>query len=394
MKPLIVLFIGAVAAAAPACGRSQAPEPEPRPAVQVRVVTAESSDLPGTIDAGGTVRARHVAVLSSRIVAPVMDVRVRAGDRVRAGQPLVVLDSRDLLEGRSRADAALAAALQGVAAAEAEQQGAAAALTLATAAHGRIAGLRERNSATAGELDEAVAGLRGAEARASGTTARRLEAERATEAARAGLRAATITESYGVVNAPFDGIVTARSVDPGSLAAPGQPLVTVEDVRQFRLEVPLDVSRTTTLRKGERVPVLIDSLAGGPLDGTLGEIAESIDPVGQTLLVKIDLPPTAGLRTGLYGRAQLTGSSRTGLTVPQTAVVRRGQLAYVFVDEQGVARMRLVHTATPAEGRVPILAGVSAGDRVIVDPPQDLTDGTRITAAGPSAGPHPAGGQP
>lgn len=378
MKPLLLLLIAATAAA---CGSSHDASPQAeRPAIVVTTETVRTEHLAATFDAGGSVRSRTVAVLASRIVAPVVDVRVKAGDHVRSGQPLVRLDERELHATAARADAALAAARQGAVAASADQRAAASAVTLAQATHKRVSSLRERNSATPAELDDANAMLETAQAREGGSAARALEAERAIDAAQAAARAASVARSYATITAPFDGTVTTRSVDPGNLATPGMPLVTIEDPGHFRIEVSVDASRAAGITAGSEVAVAVDGIQG-PLDGTVAEVAQSVDPITHMFTVKIDLPAAPGLRSGLFGRARLAGAAAPVQAVSAAAVVRRGQLAMVFVEEKGTARMRLVHAGPEAGGRVPILAGLSDGEQVIVNPPAGLLDGSRVTAA-------------
>jgi multidrug efflux pump subunit AcrA (membrane-fusion protein) len=382
-KRLPLLLVAAMAAAT--CG---APEEKPAPTerpLAVAVVPAAIAEQPDRVDAGGTVRARTVAVLSSRIVAPIVEVRVSPGDRVRKGQALILLDARELQASRTRAEAGVAAATSTIAASAADREAAAAALTLAAASHKRIAGLRERNSATAGELDEAVAGLRAAEARAAAAKARQTEASRALDAAQASLLAASVATTYASLAAPFDGIVSVRNAEPGALAAPGSPLLTVEDDRSFRLEVSVDASRVPALRPGTSVPVSIDGGSGQELEGVIAEVGRSIDPAVHSTLLKIDLPRYDWLRSGMFGRAQLPGASRRALTVPASALRQRGQLSVVFVEADGVARMRLVHQGQTRDAQVEILAGLSEGDRVVLNPPADLADGRPISSSAAGA---------
>jgi RND family efflux transporter MFP subunit len=374
------LFILSTLVLATACSHDDAPPPASAAPVNVRVEAIRAASLPGVIEAGGTVRARTVAVVSSRIVSPILRVHVKTGDRVRRGQPLVTLDARQLDAAAGTARATLAAATQGSSAAQAEVASAEAALTLARTSHDRIARLRERNSATQGELDDAVAGLRGAEARLLGARARLTESERAIDAARGGLDGAAVSASYAVLAAPFDGVVTDKPADPGTMAAPGMPLVTIEDARRFRLEVSVDATSAPSAAPGAHVPVTIEGI--GTLDGVIAEAASSVDPGSHAFVVKIDLPDDDRLRTGLFGRARFTGAPAHGLSVPESSVVRRGQLALVFVEEKGVARLRAVHPGEARAGRVPILAGVVEGDRVILEPPPGLADGATVSAAG------------
>jgi hypothetical protein len=85
----------------------------------------------------------------------------------------------------------------------------------------------------------------------------------------------------------------------------------------------------------------------------------------------------------MYGRALLTGPTHRGIAVPSNAVIRRGQLSYVFVAEaDGRAHLRMVNAGDPTGDRIEVRAGLTAGDRVILAPPTGLTDGTPVTVAG------------
>ena len=188
--------------------------------------------------------------------------------------------------------------------------------------------------------------------------ARVAEARASIESAAAGSSAADVAASYATLTAPFDGVVTEKSVDPGNMASPGQPLITVEDDRDFRLEVRLDESRAAFVHVGDEVLVRLDGGASSAT-GRVAEVQRMLDPGSHDFLVKIDVPTGASLRSGMYGRAVFRGATRKGLAVPESAVVRRGQLASVFVvDADNHARLRLVNASEAADGRVEIRAGV------------------------------------
>jgi RND family efflux transporter MFP subunit len=386
MKVTFVLAAALVGAAAAGCSQSEAPRAAAGSPVSVSVAAAAEQDLATPFEAGGVVRAQRVAVVVSRIMADVRAVPVKAGDRVRAGQALVLLDGRELQAHRTRASASQAAVTQATALAEADRQAAEAGLALARLTHQRIADLKAKNSATQGELDEAVANLRGAEARMRVAEARVAEARASIESAAAGSSAADVAASYATLTAPFDGVVTEKSVDPGNMASPGQPLVTVEDDRSFRLEVRLDVSRAAFVHVGDEVRVRLDGIAPETI-GRVAEMERMVDPGSHDFLVKIDLPPGTPLRSGMYGRATFRGATRTGLAVPEAAVVRRGQLVSVFVvGDDNHARLRLVNASEAADGRVEIRAGLQAGERVVLSPPPALVDGSPVTIGPASAG--------
>jgi RND family efflux transporter MFP subunit len=364
----------------PGCSRAtKAVVAGSEPPIPVIVATATVADIADTFEAGGVVQARTTATIMARILAPVREVRVKPGDRVRSGQPLIVLDGSDLAAHARSARAAARAADQDATAAASEQQAADAALTLARATHERIDGLHARRSATPQEFDDATSALRAAEARAAGAAARAQAALSGTESARAASEAADKTESFALITAPFDGVVTEKMVEPGNMAAPGTPLMRVEDTRGFRLDVRVDESRIGQISAGAIVPVSLDRGTGGTdtVNGTVAEIGRAVDADARAFLVKIALPDAGGLRSGTFGRARFSGQARRALTVPAGALVRRGQMTSAFVVDNGIARVRLVN-ASGTE----VLAGLAAGDVVIVAAPPTVTDGRPVTAGG------------
>jgi RND family efflux transporter MFP subunit len=370
LVPIVVLFIACTDRSPRTTEAAASPVP-------VRTATIAMADLDEIFETGGVVQARTTASVTSRILAPIVEVRATPGDRVRVGEVLIVLDGRDLSARTRSARAAAASAQQHVTAVEAESRAAEAELVLARATHDRIASLQTRRSATLQELDEATAALRAAEARAAAAAARLQEAAATVTGAQADSEAAGTTESFTQITAPFDGIVTEKMTEPGNMASPGTPLLRLEDTRGFRLDVRVDESRVGTLEIGAPVPVLVDSGRGDaeqPLNGTVSEIAGAVDSDTRAFLVKIALPMTSGLRSGMFGRARFTAGTRRTLVIPPEAVVRRGQVTSAFVVSDGVARLRLINVA----GRE-VLAGLSQGERVIVAPSAEIVDGRRVS---------------
>jgi RND family efflux transporter MFP subunit len=371
----------ALALALPGCSRetvgSSARTDDPIP---VTVATVTAGDITDAFEAGGVVQARSTAAITARILAPVVEVRVAPGDRVRAGQVLVLLDGRDLAAHARRARAAAVLADQDVTAAASDREAAEAALALARSTHGRIAALHAKRSATAQELDDATGALRAAEARAAGAAARGQAAVSGVDVARATIEAADATETFARLVAPFDGVVTEKMVDPGNMAAPGTPLLRIEDTRDFRLHVRVDESRVGQIRPGATVTVALDTDAAGSsrtVEGRVAEVARAVDADARAFLVKILLPADPGLRSGMFGRARFAGRARPAVTVPAAALVQRGQMTSVFVVEQDVARVRLVNVSGTE-----VLAGLAEGEVVVVAPPAVLVDGRRVTAGG------------
>ncbi len=203
-------------------------------------------------------------------------------------------------------------------------------------------------------------------------------------AAEAAGDAADVTASYSTLSAPFDGVVTDRSIDPGAVAAPGLPLLTVEDMSGYRLEVRLDEARAAGVTLGSPASVRLDTAterSSSWIPARVSEIAR-LDPTAHSFVAKLDLPSGAGLRSGLFGRARFEGAPRRATAAPATALVRRGQVTFVFVATGDTARLRPVSVGQPVDDRVEILAGLSAGESVVVNPPAELTDGSRLATTG------------
>ncbi len=382
MKRTVAGFIVA-AAVTHGCASPRAQPVVDTPPMAVTIARAGMSEIVTYFEAGGVVRAWATALVSSRVMASVTAVHVRAGDRVRRGATLVTLDAREIDANSNRAAATSVSASESVRAAEADLRVAQSAIVLARATNDRIQTLFAKRSATAQEVDQSVAALSAAEAQVEAARARLSAATAARDAARASADGARINASYAVLAAPFDGIVAERHADPGSLAAPGMPLVTVEDASTFRLEVPLDEARAGSVTIGQPVDVRIDDhtepSSGGWVRGRVSEMAR-LDPASHTFVVKVSLPAGSSTRSGLFGRARFALPARRGLVVPKLAVVARGQLSFVYlIDPAGRARLRAVSPGVEDGDRRELLAGVREGDALVVSAPPSLIDGGRVS---------------
>jgi RND family efflux transporter MFP subunit len=369
----LLMSVALAGCSAPRAAAAPADAADP---IAVTVSRVAMTDVASAIDSGGVVQARATATIAARILAPVREVRVLPGDHVRKGQTLIVLDGDDLAAGARAARAAALAAEQGSNAAAAELLAAEAGLALARASHDRIAGLQAKRSATAQELDDATATLRSAEARVAGTGARALQAASAVSSARAAADQASTTDSFTRIAAPFDGMITEKMVEPGNMASPGMALLRLEDTRGFRLEIRVDESRIRQIRNGDLLPVFLGT-GTTSIEGTVVEVSRAVDADARAFLVKIALPDAPGLRSGEFGRARIGGTPRRALTIPSSAILRRGQLTSVFVVEKGMARLRLVNLSESE-----VLAGLTDSEVVILSPPAGVTDGRRVSVGG------------
>jgi multidrug resistance efflux pump len=377
----VILVAGSIAAAC--ASKPPASEPEGAP-VAVSLGRAEVTERATPFEAGGVVRARTTALVASRVAAPITEVHVQVGDRVRRGATLVTLDAREIRANRARAVASSLASAESARAADADVRAAESAVALAQATRDRMSGLHAKRSATAQELDQAVAGFTAAEAQAASARARLAAANAARDAAQAAADGAEIGITYTILSAPFDGVVTDRHADAGSMAMPGAPLLTLEDTSAFRLETQIDEARAALVAVGQAVEVHFDGAIGGGewLGARVIEIAHA-DPASHSFLIKIELPRALTLRSGLFGRARFDGLPRRVLTAPASALVARGQLTFVFLVDQGRARLRPISTGAAGADRVEVLAGLRDRDVVVTTPSPSLSDGARVTGVTP-----------
>lgn len=193
----------------------------------------------------------------------------------------------------------------------------------------------------------------------------------------AALNAAQVQLSYATVTAPFDGIVVKRHVDPGDMATPGMPLISIVDPTSFRLEVTVPESQAKAIRLGEPVPVTIEAL-GQKVTGHVYEITPSADPTSRTFIVKVRLPQIKGLMAGMFGRAEFTTGTVKGLFVPNTALWQESSLEGVYVMEKDVAVKRLVTTGKRVGNFVEVLSGLKEGELVVVSDLEKLRDGMKV----------------
>jgi multidrug efflux pump subunit AcrA (membrane-fusion protein) len=384
------------------CSKEQ-PTPEVKPIVQgIRMQTVQSTSVDDYYEAVGTVKARNSSVIASRIMGSVINVHVREGDRVRQGQPLIEIESRDAGIQLQKAQAGVRQARnsldeveRGINAAEAALSAARANETLAAATLNRYRKLIERRSVSPQEFDEvqakhdvARAETERADRLLQATKARRNQMLAQIQQAEADVADARVYVSYARINSPMSGIVVGKQIEVGSMAMPGAPLLTIETETNYQLEAAVEETQLGKIQLHDQARVRIEALGNQELTCSVVEIVPTSDPNSRSYIVKLGLPqPSTGqLRSGLYAKAQFISGQRQALTIPQSAVTERGQLVGVFVvDNSGVARLRLIKTGKVFGQTVEVLSGLNAGEQIVVDGLSSIQDGTRVRETGPVA---------
>jgi RND family efflux transporter MFP subunit len=316
-----------------ACGSDAEQTPAERIPLGGVAVAVTDTTIVDAFEAAGTADPIRAATLSTKLMGSVTAVPVHEGNRVASGQLLVQLDARDLDAKQAQVEAGLAEA--------------SAVYSDATVQVGRIRALYADSAATKAQLDQAETGL--ARATAAVATAKAMAAELAA------------TASYADIRAPFAGIVTHRFVDPGSFAAPGAPLVTVEDASTLRVTVSAAPDAVRGLTRGTTVTAIIG-------DVTVDAKVEGVVPSGPNLYtVNALVPNPAGeFLSGSSATLALPRGTRPAILVPSGAVVRQGDLTGVRAVTDGQPTLRWVKLGRTSDGMTEVLSGLAAGDTVVV----------------------------
>lgn len=305
----------------------------------IRTVKAEAIRSAGDVTVSGTVSSRETARVASRILGYVIELNVDAGSKVKKGDVLLRVDTKEMAERESQARAALEST-------EAD-------LVKARNDFERFKILFEKESIAKKDYDDALARYETAQA--------------AEKRARAALDEAGTLLSYGNVTAPFDGIVAERSVNVGDLASPGRPLMTVYMPSTLELVAAAGEQYAGFLRPGAPARLEVQS-AGVKQDSAIREMVPQRDERTRTITVKAPFAEAPGLGPGLYGTLTFQTTSSEVIVVPRAALKVVGQLETVKVLEKGAVKVRYVKTGRTIAGeRIEILSGVNPGDEVVVE---------------------------
>ncbi len=231
-------------------------------------------------------------------------------------------------------------------------------------------------------VQEANAGLKSSQASAIQIDVRKQEIQGAhaqIAQSRASLQLANVNRDYTIIKSPFDGIVTKRQVDPGAMASPGSVLLTIQG-GALRLEAVVPESSLFYMKVGATVPVYFNALQNRSLTGRIVEIAPEGDSTSHTFIVKINLPATSKASAGMFGRAKFSTGMENRILVPSSATWTREGLHYLYVvDENQLARMRMVTVGDPAGEKIPVLSGLNSGESVVISNRDRIIDGSPVS---------------
>ncbi len=343
--PKVAAVTGALLLVVSACSSSGKETPQSAQRVAGTAYTVKDTTLQTIFEASGTATPLRQATLSTKLMGTVLEVLANEGDRIVAGQTLVRIDARDLQAKHSQVAASIAEA-------EAVRRDA------ATQA-GRIRALYADSAATRAQLDAVETGL--------------LRAEAGVRAARASSAELSAVSAYASVRAPFSGVVTKRFVDPGAFAAPGAPLLTVQDGDQLRIVASATPDVASTLKRGQRIDALIENRP-------VAAVIEGLVPSASGNLYSVNAlvsNPGGAFLPGSTATLLIALGSRRAMVVPSSAIVREGDLTGVTIRLPRGDEVRWIRLGQVSGSVVEVDSGLRTGDVVIVPAVQSSTIAAR-----------------
>jgi len=403
------LACAAAIVAAAGCANKNAASQSGSQPLPVTAQPAKIGTLVSTFALTGTVVPARQGNLASVISGTVRDVSVQIGDHVTAGQVLVQIDDSTLQSQLSQDEATLAEAQARLRQEAATNRGTAlttsSSLRSAQVAYDTAVANDQRNESlfrqgyisqqaidqSRSDLANAAAALRTAQVAAQNASMTSGQST-AAQADIASMQAAVSADAAAVatvqtqiaqaaVRAPFDGIVTQRNVDPGSLASPGTPLVQVSELDPAYVNVGIPDSDLQFVRAGSQATVSVDALAGHSWHGAIDHLNAAAGQGTLTYLARISLPnPDTALKAGMVANVTFVAAHKSGvLIVPRGAIASTDNGSVVYVVDNGKAKMRPVTVGLQAQDSAQVSgAGVAAGTLVITQRPDALADGSPV----------------
>lgn len=317
--------------------------------VKATVVTLQPVEAEVLSAMPGTVVALESVKVASRLMGYIKDIAVVEGQAVKAGQRLFSIDPLDIEGGVAQARLGLD---------QAEK-----AMQDAKLDYDRFSNLYKEEVVSRQQYEKMKLNYDIAVSRAA--------------QAKAGLGTAQGQMRYATVTSPINGVVIQKLANEGDIAAPGHPVVLVENQARLQVQTSVPESIYPTLKLGAPVRIEVDGLAE-PLTAKVARLSPAADPMTHTHLVKLDVAD-ARLRSGAFARVLFAIGKQSVLRVPSAAVLDRAGIQGVFVvDAQGIAQYRMVRTGRAEQGQVEILSGLAAGDRLVTENAAVLNNGDKV----------------
>ena len=361
--------------------------------VTARIMTAQKESVPVILEAPGSVQPRNRITMASQINGFVKEVKVQAGDSVKSGQVLAILDSRDAESQKAAAEASIVEARAALEEARKASQAAASAKTaaqasadLANSTFARYEKLYEMRSIAPQELEEmrtrrdaAAADLAAKEAMFAASEERLKQVQARIAQAEAQANRADVLLSWTTIKAPSTGRIAERLVDPGSAIFPGSMLMVLETAGKAQVLANVPSADAGHLHRGMTVRIRIPEQEAMEIAGQISEIIPVSNSASHTTQFKVDLPENFTGLSGSFVKVEIPAGMRDALLIPQSAIRENGQLVGLYVvDAASKAGFRLVKTIKYDSERFEVLAGLEPGEKFIPNLTDQITDGVQL----------------
>ncbi len=311
-------------------GRNNAP-------ASVTLAAVRAERVSQKLEALGNARANESVDISSKTSNIVTAVTFRDGERVKRSQVLVQLD-----DAQARADVAAAQA----------------AVTESESLYNRSRELLNTQALSKSSFDQLVATL-------------------AANRARLGAAQARLADT--VIRAPFSGRVGLRRVSVGTLISPGDVITTLDDTSVIKLDFSVPENFLASIREGLSIRATAPAFPGRSFAGSVASIDSRVDMNTRSVTVRALLTNEDGaLKPGMFLNVTLANDEREALVIPEEALTPEAERQYVFVVADGKVSRREVRIGVRRPGSVEVLAGLTAGERVIVEGTQKVRDGASV----------------
>ena len=308
-------------------------------------------ELPVLVSAVGSVEPEVRVHVSTRMMGWVNALHVAEGDTVAKGQKLLSIDDADMKAKRKQVEAGIREAEAVVANAERMAE--------------RFQNLYEAKAVSKSQLDDVETGLE--RARAGRAQAK---------AARAELN---VHMAYLDIRSPMDGVVTRRMVDVGDMAAPGHPLLFVDQLDRMKIVARLGEKHVNSVTAGDMVTVHVTSLDHATFKVEVARLISAANPGSRTYDIEMSVENDGRLRPGMFARVDVTTGTRRGVVIPRSAVNERGQLTGVWiVDANSLAQLRWVRLGDDVDGGVEVISGLDGTETLVTSSTKPLAEGDKV----------------
>ncbi len=354
ISKLILLMIVAVVLFLQSCGTSTRANDGASDRLNVKMAKVQEVNQPRIFSYSGKLESSEHAVLSTRIMGNVLDVYVKPGQSVKKGQLLLQISDQDIRSKKSQIKAAQLAAEAAFINAEKDYQ--------------RFKTLFEQKSASQKELDDITTHYKMAKAQLN--TAMEMEKE------------LNETLKYASIRAPYSGMITKKFVNKGDMAAPGMPLLGIEQPKGFNVLARVPENDISCIEIGDEVNVKV-AAANSQIKGKIIEVNASALLTGSQYEVKIKLDPSAEekeiLRSGMYANVFVEKGRVKAIMVPEDAIVYRGQLCGIYtVSQSNTVMLRWIRLGKQKGDMVEVISGLKAGESYVASCDGKICDGASV----------------